>query len=187
MSEILQEEVVDNENGVSRRRVVAGVAWSLPVIATAIAAPAAAASGTLSLALGQVGSITFTKQGVQGQGQIRHGQGPANLDIQNTTGIAQTITVGIVPAVNSGSVRAGIAIKALDGATVLAPVFDAAYISTASITIAGDQLVSRGVSFQYVEGNGQSAPIAGQVYTFTMTITGTSITPLVIPNITMTI
>ena len=46
MSEVLHAKVTESEkHGISRRRVVAGVAWSLPVIATAIAAPAAAASG----------------------------------------------------------------------------------------------------------------------------------------------
>ncbi|MDQ0767963.1 hypothetical protein QF031_000712 [Pseudarthrobacter defluvii] len=45
MSEVLNAEIEGTEeSGFSRRRVVAGVAWSLPVIATAIAAPAAAAS-----------------------------------------------------------------------------------------------------------------------------------------------
>lgn len=57
LSEVLTPEVSNSvENtGFSRRRVVAGVAWSLPVIVTAVAAPAAAASG-LGATAGLVGA-----------------------------------------------------------------------------------------------------------------------------------
>ena len=43
MSEIADQNV--KKAGVDRRRVIKGVAWSVPVIVTAIAAPAASASG----------------------------------------------------------------------------------------------------------------------------------------------
>lgn len=187
MSEVLHAKVTESDkDGISRRRVVAGVAWSLPVIATAIAAPAAAASAIFSIASGPFQGITYSKRGVQGQGHVRSGQGPATLTVENTSGLAQTVSVGIVPTVNSGSVRAGIAIKALDGSVVNAATFDAGYASTATVTVSGNQPVSRAISFHYVEGTGQSAPTVGQIYTFTLTLT-TASTSVVIPGITMTI
>ena len=187
MSEVLNAKVSGGKaHGVSRRRVIAGVAWTVPVIATAIAAPAAAASAIFSMASGPFQGITFSKRGVQGQGHVRSGQGPATLTVENTSGLAQTVSVGIVPTVSSGAVRAGIAIKALDGSVVNAAPVDAGYASTATITISGNQPVSRAISFHYVEGTGQSAPTVGQVYTFTLTLT-TASTSVVIPGITMTI
>jgi hypothetical protein len=45
LSEVLNEKVTSGEeNGFSRRRVMAGVAWSVPVILTTVAAPPASAS-----------------------------------------------------------------------------------------------------------------------------------------------
>ncbi|WP_022878632.1 hypothetical protein [Microbacterium sp. B19] len=41
------------DDGVARRTILAGAAWSIPVIATAAVAPAASASGTLALAFNQ--------------------------------------------------------------------------------------------------------------------------------------
>ena len=41
------------DDGVARRTILAGAAWSIPVIATATVAPAASASGTLALAFNQ--------------------------------------------------------------------------------------------------------------------------------------
>lgn len=42
-----------HDDGVARRTILAGAAWSIPVIATATVAPAASASGTLALAFNQ--------------------------------------------------------------------------------------------------------------------------------------
>ncbi|MBT9606121.1 hypothetical protein [Microbacterium sp.] len=42
-----------SDDGVARRTILAGAAWSIPVIATATVAPAASASGTLALAFNQ--------------------------------------------------------------------------------------------------------------------------------------
>ena len=44
LTEILNDELDTNEGGFSRRRVVKGVAWTLPVLVTAVGAPPASAS-----------------------------------------------------------------------------------------------------------------------------------------------
>lgn len=80
LSEILNEELESKESGFSRRRVVAGVAWSLPVIATAIASPAAAASGDPIVTLAAPIPVTITGA------SAASGTAPTSFDIQ--TGIA---------------------------------------------------------------------------------------------------
>ncbi|WP_052259897.1 hypothetical protein [Pseudarthrobacter phenanthrenivorans] len=169
LSEVLNADVDGKEeNGFSRRRVVAGVAWSLPVIATAIAAPAAAASGSLSITAGPIGNINFSKQ--QGSAGTRSGQGPSVLTIQNTHTTAQTVTVGIVGTVSTGTVATGIAVKSLGGNTVSAATFNG-FSSTATITVAPNQSATQAISFYYSDGTGQSKVVSGQKYTFTMTLT----------------
>ncbi|MDQ0824585.1 hypothetical protein QFZ60_000758 [Arthrobacter sp. B2I5] len=185
MSEVLNADVDGKEeNGFSRRRVVAGVAWSLPVIATAIAAPAAAASGALTLAASPIVTINISKQ--QGASGTRTGQGPATLTIQNTFATAQTVTVGIVPTVDKGAIATGIAVKSLNGNVVNAATFNSAYASTATITISANQSAAQAISFYYLDGTGQAKVTSGQTYTFTMTLTAGSST-FVIPGIKMVI
>lgn len=184
MSEVLNADVDSREeNGFSRRRVVAGVAWSLPVIATAIAAPAAAASGSITMAAGTFSTISFSKQ--QGASGTRSGQGPATLTIQNTFATAQTVTVGIIPSVDRGTIATGIALKSLSGNTINPASFNG-FSSTATISVAPNQSAAQAVSFYYLDGTGQAKVASGQKYTFTMTLTAGSST-FVIPGITMVI
>ncbi|MCY1673795.1 hypothetical protein OVA06_03525 [Pseudarthrobacter sp. SL88] len=72
----MNEELESKESGFSRRRVVAGVAWSLPVIATAIASPAAAASGDPIVTL--AAPIPVTISGATAAA----GTAPISFDIQ---------------------------------------------------------------------------------------------------------
>ncbi|UKA65942.1 hypothetical protein LFT44_15755 [Arthrobacter sp. FW306-05-C] len=79
LSEVLNANTDEKEGSdFSRRRVVAGVAWSLPVIATAIAAPAAAASpGTTTPASASLGPLSsFTLAGATSA------SGPTSFTIQ---------------------------------------------------------------------------------------------------------
>ncbi|MFB0836803.1 hypothetical protein ACETK3_02225 [Arthrobacter sp. E44] len=90
MSEVFNDEVDGKEeNGFSRRRVVAGVAWSVPVIATAIAAPAAAASPgqTVPASFSWAPSSQASATGTLGTRTV---QGPMKFTIQ--TGSAFTGT-----------------------------------------------------------------------------------------------
>lgn len=72
------------DDGVARRTILAGAAWSIPVIATATVAPAASASGTLALAFNQA-SYTGTA--------------------------CSTITGAYVTATNNGVPAAGVAVS----------------------------------------------------------------------------
>ncbi|WP_426763945.1 hypothetical protein ACP3TD_15865 [Pseudarthrobacter sp. 1G09] len=115
MSEILNEELESKESGFSRRRVVAGVAWSLPVIATAIASPAAAASppgkveALLDFATSEV--ATFVQSGKEGaSGQNRTGKGPIAFHVKNASGLPSGPIVGkiTVTSVATTDPRVGI-------------------------------------------------------------------------------
>jgi hypothetical protein len=113
LSEVLNTEVTSNdEGGFSRRRVVKGVAWSVPVIATAIAAPAAAASGIVaSVVLGAAVPITLA-----GAASIS-GTSPTGFDVQTASTfkgptVTYTITIDSVKenqkaVVEIGSVTLG--------------------------------------------------------------------------------
>lgn len=186
MSEVLNAEVTSSEEGgLSRRRIVKGVAWSVPVIVTAIAAPAAAASPppTFSIAFGPEAAITISK--ATGQGNTRSGKGPSKLDVQNNTGGSLTGTISITPtAASTGQVGAAIAVKTLTGATFGTFTFDNANASTATITLTGTTPADRTISFYYVDRS--PAPVKEQIYTYTVTITVNGVTSTY-PGFTMTI
>lgn len=173
MSEILHEEVEErNENGVSRRRVVAGVAWSLPVIATAIAAPAAAASGLSAITLLSAASTISLASSATGQGTSRTGTGPANFQIINNgsaiTG-AITGTVNIKPV---GIVSAGVGIHSITSATLTSSAYTGTHDYNATFTLVQEvpagQTVSVPIFFQYQRVN--PAPSGTLAYTLTITL-----------------
>lgn len=177
LSEVLNAEITNNEEGgLSRRRVVKGAAWSMPVIAAAIAAPAASASGgtptpTFSVASGAAATITISKQQGQGTGVARTGLGPLNVVIRNTSGGTVTGTIGITATVDKGAVGTGLAVKTLDGVTLGTPSFSTGHVSTSTFSITGDRATDRAISFFYADGTGKGAPVSGQKYTFTVTFT----------------
>jgi hypothetical protein len=124
LSEVLNAKVISSENsGVSRRRVVAGVAWSLPVIATAIAAPAAAASpgptpppvtpASASLSAGTQ-NITSTVSAAHERANVTV---PATINLKDLSGVTGSIGVVLTispqpavagaPSVTLSSVRVG--------------------------------------------------------------------------------
>jgi hypothetical protein len=193
LSEVLNAEVTSSEEGgLSRRRIVKGAAWSMPVIAAAIAAPAASASGgtttpTLSVASGVAVGISISKQQAQGAGVLRTGQGPLNVVIRNTSGGTVTGSIGIVATVDTGTVGTGLAVKTLDGVIVGTPSFSSNHVSTSTFSITGDQTTERSISFFYVDGTGKAAPVAGQKYTFTVTFTVGSASYVLPTTVTMTI
>ncbi|WP_454699231.1 hypothetical protein [Arthrobacter humicola] len=94
MSEVLNAEVTSSEEGgLSRRRIVKGAAWSMPVIAAAIAAPAASASVTVaSAALGAPVAVNIAGA------TAASGTGPTSFDIQTGsaftgTSVSYTLTI----------------------------------------------------------------------------------------------
>lgn len=140
MSEVLNEKTTSGkEHGVSRRRVVAGVAWSLPVIATAIAAPAAAASGISATAAfdGAGSSVAFPE--LTAAGQNRTGSGPTGFHITNSgSAITGSITVLIrIEPIPAATGDPGVGVQSLTNATLISPSLSAANVFTASCNIPG--------------------------------------------------
>jgi hypothetical protein len=175
LSEVLNEKVTSsNENGFSRRRVVAGVAWSLPVIATAIAAPAAAASGisaTAALA-GPASNITFVSSTGTGSGTNHTGTGPTSFSINNAGAAITGPITGTINIKPSGTVTAGAGIQSMTPAVLTAPAYTAAFEYNATLTYAGGigsgQTLNFPLSFQYQRLNGSTAKTT---FTYTLTIT----------------
>ncbi|QDG89427.1 hypothetical protein [Pseudarthrobacter sp. NIBRBAC000502770] len=162
MSEVLDAEIEGTEeNGFSRRRVVAGVAWSLPVIATAIAAPAAAASpGPISATATWSYGAAPQYSKIGGGGKIYGGAAPATLSLKNTGTSAFTGTVSVtVTMTPKGTVLVGI------GAESLAPA-----ASSGSITYSQHQSTK---SFSYSLTNFG----AGQTQVFSITYNYESVNP----------
>jgi hypothetical protein len=155
LSEVLNEKVASSdENGFSRRRVVAGVAWSLPVIATAIAAPAAAASGVNAVAAfdGVGSAVAFPEQTASGQN--RTGSGPTGFHIKNngsaiTGSITGLIRIEPVPAATGDP---GVGVRTLTNATMVSPSLSAANVFTATFSIPG------------LASNGTASVLAGFYY-----------------------
>ena len=109
-----------------RRSVVKGAAWSVPVIAAAIAAPAASASETTATAaFGPIGNVTYKGS------PTKTGTAPTSFIIQNSAGAAingnVTVKLTITPTTSGapgtgiGAVTGGVVTTA--GATTAANVF----------------------------------------------------------------
>lgn len=118
MSEIMSES--NAKSTVDRRTIVKGAAWSVPVIAAAIAAPAAAASAPSAVVAFLNLSSTSWPQLGNGAGNTVTGTGPTGFAVQNTpfaiTGpITGTIT--IVPSASNTNVK-GIGVLTINGATI---------------------------------------------------------------------
>ena len=140
MPEVSNEKVTNGEeNGFSRRRVVAGVAWSLPVIATAIAAPAAAASGVSATAAFDAAGSSVEYPELTAAGQNRTGSGPTGFHITNNgSAITGSITVLIrIEPVPAATGDPGVGVQSLTNATLIGPSLSAANVFTASCSIPG--------------------------------------------------
>ena len=163
MSDVLHAKVMGGEGaGVSRRRVVAGVAWSLPVIATAIAAPAAAASPGLA-------AVTFLSAGstiTYSQGN-RLGTGPLKIQITGVIG-AMNGSVIIEPV---GTVHARIGIQPSTSSVFGASSFSGnTSTTTFSAGIGTGQAVDIPVSFFNLEDAAPNKPKPQDNYTYLMTV-----------------
>jgi hypothetical protein len=177
LSEVLNEEVTSGEeNGFSRRRVVAGVAWSLPVIATAIAAPAAAASGISATAalVGPASAITLVSSTGTGSGTNNTGTGPTGFQITNSGAAITGPITGTVNIKPSGTVTAGAGLQSVSPGTLTpaTPPYTAAYEYNATFLYAGGitsgQTLNFPMSFQYQRLNGSTSKTT---FTYTLTIT----------------
>ena len=188
MSEVLNADVDGKEeNGFSRRRVVAGVAWSLPVIATAIAAPAAAASPgptvSSSVTWGPVGPKTAT--GPSGSLAI---QAPTSFAVQTGTAFAggslsYTITIKADKTEQNALVNiSSVSSAAGTGSPVTIKQGDKEASFTGTLTAArGNQtlnVVLNGFTYTRPNKSGQ--------YTYTATLSVSGIVPSVVSTLTVT-
>ncbi|UTT68809.1 hypothetical protein NMQ03_16515 [Arthrobacter sp. DNA4] len=198
MSEISNAGVdVEEEGGFSRRRVVAGVAWSLPVIATAIAAPAAAASPppiSATAALVNGAAPQYSKIG--GGGTKYGGTAPATLSLNNTGTSSFTGTVSVnIKLAPVGTVLVGIGVESLSPATTSAAVSFTQHASTTSFSysgaIAAGQTLNFTILYNYETVNPKPSAVT---YSFVMTTSvvltanaggSLSLTPTASPNPTI--
>lgn len=161
LSEVLNAEVTSSEEGgLSRRRIVKGAAWSVPVIAAAIAAPAASASGGATVTvLGAGSAITFIGGG-------KGGNGPTGFQVDKALGtISGTVT--ITP---SGTVHAKIGIQPPASGEFQATNFNG-YESTTLFTHAAGQQVVFPVTFTAAEDTSPTTkPKPNDVYTYVVTV-----------------
>lgn len=175
LSEVLNEKVTSGEeNGFSRRRVVKGVAWSLPVIATAIAAPAAAASGISVAAEWVYGAApTFVSSGGTGSGTDRSGTGPAAFRILATGGAFAGPISGTINITPIGTVDAGIGVHSISQVAPTSPSYSALHgysaSFTSSVNIASGQAANFPLAFQYETVN--PAPKKATQYSYSILIT----------------
>ena len=175
LSEVLNADVDGKEeNGFSRRRVVAGVAWSLPVIATAIAAPAAAASASLSTQwVHGAASITFVNSGGTGSGTNRSGTGPTAFRILSAGSATNGAISGTITLTPIGTVDAGIGIQSVAQTAPSSPTYGTSHSYTGSFTstvnIQSGQSADVPIAFQYENVN--PAPKKSTKYSYSLLMT----------------
>ncbi|WP_152642519.1 hypothetical protein [Pseudarthrobacter chlorophenolicus] len=130
----MNEEIESKESGFSRRRVVKGVAWSVPVIVTAVASPAAAASpGQVDPLLDPNTAIKFVLSTKPGSpGQARNGLGPKGFYIHNSGGAPTGAISGRITVTSSDSSAPRVGVQILSEG-----VLDQIGASDTGFTIAG--------------------------------------------------
>jgi hypothetical protein len=192
LSEVLNAEATSSEEGgFSRRRVVKGVAWSVPVIVAAVGAPPASASPgpttppKFTIAFDPVApaAINIFKESSNGIGSARKGLGPLKLVVQNRPAtIEGTITI----AASRPEDRAWIAVKSLTGGTLGTSdrkVVGTLHTSTTSYTLPGSQ-AEYPIVFCFFDDS-KPSPASGDItFTATVTVTG-STAQAIFPNLTM--
>jgi hypothetical protein len=176
LSEVLNEKVTSGEeNGFSRRRVVKGVAWTVPVIATAIAAPAAAASGNmealLDYATGEI--ATFVQAGSESvSGQNRSGKGPVAFHVKNSSGAASGAITGTITIASAVTTDPRVGVNTFSGGTLTektpttSPTFSAKFSLGAGV--GNGATVSFPLGFYYT---GQKNLAKGKEFNLTVSFT----------------
>lgn len=109
-------DITEPTAGLGRRSIVKGAAWSLPVIAAAIAAPAASASAPSAVVAFSANATGLPWTQLNGGGKAVAGAGPVNFAIQNGAGaitgpVSGTITIS--PNNPSAPIAKGLGVKAI--------------------------------------------------------------------------
>lgn len=163
--------------GISRRRVVTGVAWSLPVIVTAVAAPAAAASGLNATAalVGAGSAVSYVSARGTGGGTNRTGTGPTSLQIQNAGSAINGTITGTITITPVGTVGAGAGVQSVAPATLVSSPYSASHAYSGSFTYAASigsgQTVNLPIQFHYESVSPMPAKGVISSYDLTMTVT----------------
>lgn len=159
-----------------RRAVVKGAAWSVPVIAAAIAAPAAAASeASATSAFGASGPVTF-------KAPPKTGTAPSGLAIHNTPGTAisgnATAKLTITPKA-SGTPGTGIG-ALVGGRVTVAGAFSAANVWTITFIFPVNILANQTQTFDfgsYSHNGKQTDPAADYTIDMVITLPGGRVMP----------
>lgn len=176
MSEVQNVESTASEEkgGLSRRKVVAGVAWS-SVIVTAVAAPAVAASGvsvTMEL-LGAGSPVSYLPSKGTGAGTNRNGTGPTALQMHNKGAAITRPITGTINITPVGTVGAGAGVQSITPAALASSSYSASHAYNGSFTytagIASGQMVNFPIQFQFESVN--PSPNKALSYTLTITVT----------------
>lgn len=165
LSEVLNDEVTSSEEaGFSRRRVVKGVAWSVPVIVAAVGAPPASASpgpvtppATTLKFLNELSSITYVGGG-------KGGTGPTGFQVANASGTFSG-SVTITPV---GTVHAKIGIQKTASGQFETTTFNG-YESTTLFTHVTGQALDFPLTFTAAEDT-KPKPNPNDVYSYVATV-----------------
>ncbi|KQQ06288.1 MULTISPECIES: hypothetical protein [unclassified Rathayibacter] len=153
----------ENEN-IQRRTIVAGAAWTIPVIATALAAPSAAASPNAPTLAFTQSSYTATGCGTLTGVQVRRTTDGSTAD----AGESVTVTLPAGYTINGSSTYTGTTDAA--GLITLPPISVPATGGTATFTASSDALnasasvtstVADGLAFQTSSANGYVVGASG--------------------------
>lgn len=123
MSEVLSAEVDGREEkGISRRRVVKGVAWSVPVIMTTVAVPPASASPGKYEALldyANLQAATFVQfDKPTNSGQYRSGLGPTGFHLKNSSGLSSGPVKGSISISSTNTADPSVGVYSFSGGTL---------------------------------------------------------------------
>ncbi|MFB8189666.1 hypothetical protein ACFC14_10105 [Microbacterium sp. NPDC055988] len=174
----MTEEIQKNK-GVSRRTLVKGAAWSVPVIAAAVATPLAAASGlnddlvpalsgpiTLTLGLGlatinTVNTLTITNNGTDASpagatAVVQYNPGLLSLNIATVAGVSvggadgnYTLTLPSIPAGGNLSIGLGTTLDSLLNVGLLTTLLGGPQ-QVMSATVSGDSVTGNNATSQNV-------------------------------------
>jgi hypothetical protein len=173
----LNEEIGSEESGFSRRRVVKGVAWSVPVLVAAVGVPPASASPGPKVAIefNQTPPLGLTILKETGQGQQRTGQGPTKFTVRNATGpITGSIVISPATPTAADPRTWVVARKIGTSATTTAgkTTLDAGSISTTTFTLTGTPGGDYPFELYYVD-NSKPGPTAGEKdFSLHLSVTG---------------
>lgn len=183
------KEISAPKKGLDRRAVVKGAAWTLPVVAAAIAAPAASASTQAALT-----AFTGTSSGLawfslsSGVGTSVAGTGPTALTVQNNPGaipgnITGTITISQNPGLSLLGQPKGIGVASITGAAINSRTASGGSGGIAGIGAIADTTVT---TFTYTAGVASSGLLSLPI-TFGFTDSGAFLSVSLAKNYTATL